>query len=172
MTGNGLSVPVWLTILNSTYMNSVWNWWPYLQLKLHMDTNTKQCCLHVLSELIINFLVWNWTCTTLSCCIYKWKTLKLFWYLSFRVGWAIDFKYGAISRIHHKPEWNLMDQGKVTVIKEWPHPQTVKELQRFLGFANFYWRFIKDFSQHTTPAQVSVLEHQLPRSLRKPEVCI
>ncbi len=31
-----------------------------------------------------------------------------------------------------------MDQGKVTVIREWPRPQTVKELQRFLCFANFY----------------------------------
>ncbi len=44
-----------------------------------------------------------------------------------------------------------MDQGKVTAIMEWPIPQSVKELQRFLGFANFYWRFIKDFSLHTAP---------------------
>ncbi len=41
---------------------------------------------------------------------------------------------------------NQMDQGKVTVIREWPRPQTVKELQRFLCFANFYRRFIKDFN--------------------------
>ncbi len=44
-----------------------------------------------------------------------------------------------------------MDQGKVTAITEWPIPQSVKELQRFLGFAHFYWRFIKDFSLHTAP---------------------
>ncbi len=44
-----------------------------------------------------------------------------------------------------------MDQGKVTAVKEWPLPLSVKELQRFLGFANFYHRFIKDFSLHTAP---------------------
>ncbi len=33
-----------------------------------------------------------------------------------------------------------MDQGKVKAIEEWPLPQSVKELQRFLGFANFYRR--------------------------------
>ncbi len=38
----------------------------------------------------------------------------------------------------------LMDQGKVKAIKEWPLPQSVKDLQRFLGFANFYRRFIKN----------------------------
>ncbi len=42
-----------------------------------------------------------------------------------------------------------MDQGKVTAITEWTIPQSIKELQRFLGFAHFYRRFIKDFSLHT-----------------------
>ncbi len=44
-----------------------------------------------------------------------------------------------------------MDQGKVTAIREWPLPSTVKELQRFLGFANFYRRFIKNYSLLTAP---------------------
>ncbi len=44
-----------------------------------------------------------------------------------------------------------MDQGKVTAVKEWPLPLSVKELQRFLGFANFYRCFIKDFNLHTAP---------------------
>lgn len=35
-----------------------------------------------------------------------------------------------------------MDDNKVKAVKEWPEPTTVKELQRFLGFANFYCRFI------------------------------
>ncbi len=39
-----------------------------------------------------------------------------------------------------------MDQGKVTAVREWPNPQCVKELQRFLRFANFYCWFIKGFS--------------------------
>ncbi|KAI2646808.1 Transposon Tf2-8 polyprotein [Labeo rohita] len=37
----------------------------------------------------------------------------------------------------------LMDQGKVNAIQKWPQPNSIKELQRFLGFTNFYRRFIK-----------------------------
>ena len=36
-------------------------------------------------------------------------------------------------------------------IVEWKEPPGVKDLQKFLGFANFYRRFIKDFSKHTQP---------------------
>ncbi|KAL0163603.1 hypothetical protein M9458_039356, partial [Cirrhinus mrigala] len=44
-----------------------------------------------------------------------------------------------------------MDQGKVDAIQKWPLPTCVKELQRFLGFTNFYRRFIKDYSTITAP---------------------
>ncbi|KAI2652628.1 Transposon Tf2-8 polyprotein [Labeo rohita] len=44
-----------------------------------------------------------------------------------------------------------MDQGKVNAIQKWPLLNSVKELQRFLGFTNFYRRFIKDYSTITTP---------------------
>jgi len=39
-----------------------------------------------------------------------------------------------------------MDQRKVETNWNWPQPVTVKELQRFLGFANFYRRFINNYS--------------------------
>ncbi|KAL0188441.1 hypothetical protein M9458_015540, partial [Cirrhinus mrigala] len=42
-----------------------------------------------------------------------------------------------------------MDQGKVNAIQEWPQPCSVKELQRFLGFSNFYHCFIKNYSSIT-----------------------
>ena len=42
-----------------------------------------------------------------------------------------------------------MDDGKVQTIKEWQAPTKVKELQRFLGFANFYRRFIDNYSKRT-----------------------
>ncbi|XP_053085639.1 uncharacterized protein LOC128317488 [Pangasianodon hypophthalmus] len=44
-----------------------------------------------------------------------------------------------------------MDQDKVTAITNWPVPTTVKELQRFLGFANFYRRYIRGFSNIALP---------------------
>jgi hypothetical protein len=31
-----------------------------------------------------------------------------------------------------------MDPAKVATIQEWPEPQNVKDIQSFLGFANFY----------------------------------
>ncbi len=58
-----------------------------------------------------------------------------------------------------------MDQGKVTAVAEWPTPQTIKELQRFLGFANFYRRFIKGFSLLTAP--LTTLLRGKPKSLSR-----
>src|SRR5271168_1993349 len=44
-----------------------------------------------------------------------------------------------------------MDPAKVSRIIDWPEPKTVKEVQAFLGFCNFYRRFIKDFSHLAQP---------------------
>ncbi|KAI2654876.1 Transposon Tf2-6 polyprotein [Labeo rohita] len=44
-----------------------------------------------------------------------------------------------------------MDDQKVTSVLNWPRPKTIKDLQRFLGFANFYRRFIRNFSQVAAP---------------------
>ncbi|KAK3525812.1 hypothetical protein QTP70_010321 [Hemibagrus guttatus] len=44
-----------------------------------------------------------------------------------------------------------MDLTKVQAVTEWPSPTTVKELQRFLGFANFYQRFIRNYSSMAGP---------------------
>ncbi|XP_073675909.1 cilia- and flagella-associated protein 74 [Garra rufa] len=44
-----------------------------------------------------------------------------------------------------------MEAGKVDAVAKWAEPRTVKELQRFLGFANFYRRFIKNYSLLSAP---------------------
>lgn len=43
------------------------------------------------------------------------------------------------------------DPEKIRAVKEWPVPKTHKELQRFLRFANFYRRFIWDYSKIASP---------------------
>jgi len=44
-----------------------------------------------------------------------------------------------------------MDLIKVAGVTEWPVPKTKKEVQSFLGFTNFYCRFIEGFLHHVRP---------------------
>jgi Reverse transcriptase (RNA-dependent DNA polymerase) len=44
-----------------------------------------------------------------------------------------------------------MDHAKTQAIDKWKIPQTKKELQSFLGFANYYWRFIEGYSNIVKP---------------------
>ena len=44
-----------------------------------------------------------------------------------------------------------MDPVKVTGVWEWPTPENKTDVQAFLGFVNFYQRFIQDFSAIARP---------------------
>ena len=44
-----------------------------------------------------------------------------------------------------------MDSGKVQTIQDWPESHKVKDIQSFLGFANFYRCFIYNYSKLTVP---------------------
>ena len=44
-----------------------------------------------------------------------------------------------------------MDPVKVAGVADWPVPMNKKEVQSFLGFTNFYRRFIQGFSEHARP---------------------
>ena len=44
-----------------------------------------------------------------------------------------------------------MDPGKLKGIQDWLAPMTVKQVQGFLGFGNFYQRFIQGFSEIAQP---------------------
>jgi len=39
-----------------------------------------------------------------------------------------------------------MEVEKVDGVLSWPQPKNVKDVRKFLGFANYYRRFIKDFA--------------------------
>ena len=44
-----------------------------------------------------------------------------------------------------------MEQEKIKTVKEWKTPTKVKDMESFLGFANFYRRFIQNFSHMAKP---------------------
>ncbi|KAF8689682.1 hypothetical protein RHS03_09063, partial [Rhizoctonia solani] len=44
-----------------------------------------------------------------------------------------------------------MDQKKIKAITSWPQPKTVKQVQAFLGFANYLCQFIPNFSSVACP---------------------
>ena len=44
-----------------------------------------------------------------------------------------------------------MCPSKITTVKDWPTPANVKDVQVFLGFANFYRQFILGFSRVVRP---------------------
>jgi hypothetical protein len=44
-----------------------------------------------------------------------------------------------------------MESDRIAAVRNWPTPTTVKEEQRFLGFANYYQRFLHVFGQVAVP---------------------
>ena len=44
-----------------------------------------------------------------------------------------------------------MEKEKVEGVLSWPEPKNVKDVRKFLGLANYYRRFIKDFAQIARP---------------------
>ena len=44
-----------------------------------------------------------------------------------------------------------MDPSKISSILTWPVPKSIKEIQSFLGFANFSRKFIDNYSAMTSP---------------------
>nr|GEX51221.1 reverse transcriptase domain-containing protein [Tanacetum cinerariifolium] len=54
-----------------------------------------------------------------------------------------------------------VDKAKVDVIAKLPHPTTIKGIRSFLGHADFYRRFIQDFSKIARP-MTRILEKDTP----------
>ena len=44
-----------------------------------------------------------------------------------------------------------MEEGRIEAVKAWPEPKSIRDIQVFLGFANFYRRFIQGFSRIAAP---------------------
>lgn len=67
-----------------------------------------------------------------------------------------------------------MEEERIKVVKTWSEPQSVRDIQVFLSFANFYRRFIQGFSKIAAPLTSmlrTTLESLSPTStnVREPE---
>jgi len=49
------------------------------------------------------------------------------------------------------PNGIKIEKKKVDGVLSWPEPKNVKDVRKFLGLANYYRRFIKDFAQVARP---------------------
>jgi len=58
------------------------------------------------------------------------------------------------------PKGVEIQKEKVEGVLNWPAPRNVKKVQKFLGLANYYRRFIKDFAKIVAPLHVLVRKEQ------------
>jgi len=58
------------------------------------------------------------------------------------------------------PKGVEMQKEKIEKVLNWPVPRNIKEVQKFLGLANYYRRFIKDFARIAAPLHVLVRKEQ------------
>ena len=58
------------------------------------------------------------------------------------------------------PKGVEMQKKKVEGVLNWLASRNIKEVQKFLGLANYYRRFIKDFAKIAAPLHVLVRKEQ------------
>jgi hypothetical protein len=44
-----------------------------------------------------------------------------------------------------------VDPKKIEVMKDWPHPKTLKSLRGFLGLTSYYKKFIRNYGKIASP---------------------
>jgi len=47
-----------------------------------------------------------------------------------------------------------IEKKKVDEVLSWPELKNIKDIRKFLGLADYYRRFIKDFAQVTRPINI------------------
>lgn len=55
-------------------------------------------------------------------------------------------------------------------VQEWQRPQTVRQVQAFLGFVGYYRRFIKDYTKIARPLNALLVGNGCPRGRGSPPV--
>ena len=58
------------------------------------------------------------------------------------------------------PKGVEIQKEKIEEVLSWPAPRNIKEVQKFLGLANYYRRFIKNFARIAAPLHMLVRKEQ------------
>ena len=74
-----------------------------------------------------------------------------------------SIKYLGVIILENKVQ---MDKEKLSGVLEWSVPTKVKQVQAFLGFANFYHRFIENFVSQTSFSHISIKSSTIPTVLK------
>ena len=53
-----------------------------------------------------------------------------------------------------------MEVEKVDRVLSWPQPKNMKDVRKFLGLANYYRRFIKDFARVARPMNILMWKNE------------
>ncbi|KAJ1584738.1 hypothetical protein NDA11_006031 [Ustilago hordei] len=112
-------------------------------------SDTEEACVKHVTE-VLTRLRSNRLFAKLSKCEFHTKTVEF-------LGYII------------KPMGIEMDPEKVRTVKEWPMPESIHDIQRFLGFANFYRRFIAHFARIAKPLTALVKPIERFKKFELPE---
>ena len=59
-----------------------------------------------------------------------------------------------------------MEDEEIEVVKNWHEPKLMRDIQVFLSFANFYWRFIQSFRKIAQPFASMLQTSSITKSLK------
>lgn len=79
-------------------------------------------------------------CRVVSCRVIQVKCVRLC--MVFHSSQVAKCYCSVFSYITYSPV-NFNNPSWVEVVRDWLYPESWKQLQRFLAFANFYWKFIR-----------------------------
>ena len=106
----------------------------------------------VLANYIDNFIILAKTIKKLEEQMIRFLKIAEKYNLCFkRLKYDFNMEEIPILRIIVGKEQVQMEQDKVKAVKKWKMPTKIKEMENFLGFVNFYWRFIQTFSHTAKP---------------------